>query len=92
MAADTIISPFDAASTADLDDFVSDFRIPNSLRIDNFHFIPKNILLHTVISYKLINLFMPMIRQDDDDDDLELTRENVEMVLDEMRPYLQADG
>mmetsp|Transcript_22764 Transcript_22764/g.21999 ORF Transcript_22764/g.21999 Transcript_22764/m.21999 type:complete len:231 (-) Transcript_22764:303-995(-) len=29
---------------------------------------------------------------DDDDDDLELTEENVELVLDEMRPFLKADG
>lgn len=28
----------------------------------------------------------------DDDDELPLTRENVERVLDEMRPYLKADG
>jgi hypothetical protein len=28
----------------------------------------------------------------DDDDDLPLTAENVELVLDEMRPYLKADG
>jgi len=28
----------------------------------------------------------------DDDDELPLTRENVELVLDEMRPYLQSDG
>jgi hypothetical protein len=35
-------------------------------------------------------------RDDDDDDnddyELALTRENVELVLDEMRPFLQADG
>ena len=30
--------------------------------------------------------------KDDDEDELELTRENVELVLDEMRPYLMADG
>lgn len=29
---------------------------------------------------------------DDDEDDLPLTAANVEMVLDEMRPYLKADG
>ena len=29
---------------------------------------------------------------DDDDEELTLTRENVERVLDEMRPYLKADG
>jgi len=28
----------------------------------------------------------------DDDDELPLTRENVELVLDEMRPYLESDG
>ena len=28
----------------------------------------------------------------DDDDELELTRDNVELVLDEMRPFLKADG
>ena len=39
-----------------------------------------------------------MAHDDDDDDDdyddhtLALTRENVEVVLDEMRPFLQADG
>lgn len=32
------------------------------------------------------------IPQFDDDDELPLTRENVELVLDEMRPYLKADG
>lgn len=30
--------------------------------------------------------------EEDDDDELPLTRENVEKVLDEMRPYLQSDG
>jgi hypothetical protein len=29
---------------------------------------------------------------DEGDDELPLTRENVELVLDEMRPYLQSDG
>ena len=28
----------------------------------------------------------------DDDEELTLTRDNVERVLDEMRPYLKADG
>ena len=28
----------------------------------------------------------------DDDYELELTRDNVELVLDEMRPFLKADG
>ena len=31
-------------------------------------------------------------RGDDEDDELELTRDNVELVLDEMRPFLKADG
>ena len=28
----------------------------------------------------------------EDEEDLPLTRENVELVLDQMRPYLKADG
>jgi len=40
------------------------------------------------------NMPMPSSGDDDDDDeyDLPLTRDNVEKVLDEMRPYLQSDG
>ena len=34
----------------------------------------------------------PNESEDDSDDELPLTLENVEKVLDEMRPYLQSDG
>ena len=88
MAADTIISPFDAASKADLDDFVSFFREVVSC----FRWLALccNLIPSSELTGMQRNRLF--LLQDDDDDELELTRENVEMVLDEMRPYLQADG
>ena len=79
MAVDSIVSPFDSTSTASLDDLVCKFRVNRTRSI--YYFIT------TFVTWRTLHVSIK-----DDDDELELTRENVELVLDEMRPYLMADG
>lgn len=80
MAVDSIVSPFDSASKASLDDLVCLLTVDNSRPIYN--------IIRLIFTKRISCISI----KDDDENELELTRENVELVLDEMRPYLMADG
>lgn len=63
-------------------------------------FLHKSNASYYASYFKILFLLRTFIKNDEiderddlsDDDELPLTSENVELVLDEMRPYLQADG